>query len=256
MKKVSTKLFFEKLWILRLLFRRSCALFTQRKFIENPLTEYEQTVNTLINNPAREALEELLERYPALKKASEELEKCYFLLCECFRKDGILYLCGNGGSAADAEHIAGELMKGFLSLRPLPEEMREKIGDEAIFSSLQQGLRAVSLLSHPALSSAFANDVDPRLVYAQQLYVMGREGDVLLGITTSGNAKNVLAAFKVAKAKGMKTILLTGENHGLCEAFADLAVHAPEKTTYKVQEYHLPLYHTLCIMLERTFYGK
>ena len=147
-------------------------------------------------------------------------------------------------------------MKGFLQLRPLEKEMKEKISDEHISSSLQQGLRAVSLLSHPALSSAFSNDVDPTLIYAQQLYVMGREGDVLMGITTSGNAKNILAAFKVAKAKNMKTILLTGMNHGLCEEYADLAIHAPEKTTYKVQEYHLPIYHTLCIMLEKTFYGK
>ena len=224
--------------------------------MNNPLTEYEQDMNTVINNPCYEDLRDLVKRYPALENTAEEIWKCYLSLCDCFRKDNIFYLCGNGGSAADAEHICGELMKGFLQLRPLEKEMKEKISDEHISSSLQQGLRAVSLLSHPALSSAFSNDVDPTLIYAQQLYVMGREGDVLMGITTSGNAKNILAAFKVAKAKNMKTILLTGMNHGLCEEYADLAIHAPEKTTYKVQEYHLPIYHTLCIMLEKTFYGK
>ena len=213
-------------------------------------------MNTVINNPPEEDLKDLVKRYPALEKTAEEIWKCYLTICDCFRQDNIFYLCGNGGSAADAEHIAGELMKGFILKRPLTPEMKEKIGDETIASALQQGLRTVSLLSHPALSSAFANDVDPNLVYAQQLYVMGRPGDVLMGISTSGNARNILVAFKVAKAKGMKTILLTGRNHGLCEEYADVAIHAPESTTYKVQEYHLPIYHTLCIMLENTFYGK
>ena len=213
-------------------------------------------MNTVINNSCRDDLKDLVKRYPVLEKTAEEIWECYLTICDCFRKDNIFYLCGNGGSAADAEHIAGELLKGFILKRPLPPEMKEKIGDEYIASSLQQGLRTVSLLSHPALSSAFANDVDPVLVYAQQLYVMGRGGDVLMGITTSGNAKNVLAAFKVARAKNIKTILLTGMNHGLCEEYADCVIHAPEKETYKVQEYHLPIYHTLCIMLEKTFYEK
>lgn len=213
-------------------------------------------MNTVINNSPEEALKDLVKRYPALENTAEEIRKCFLALCDCFRNDNIFYLCGNGGSAADAEHIAGELMKGFIKKRPLPPQMKEKIADEKIASSLQEGLRAVSLLSHPALSSAFANDVDPTFVYAQQLYVMGREGDVLMGISTSGNAKNILAAFKVAKAKNMKTILLTGMNHGLCEEYADVMIHAPETVTYKVQEYHLPIYHTLCIMLESAFYEK
>lgn len=235
---------------------KSYALFTLSIIIKKPLTEYKQDMNTVINTSRREDIRSLVERYPALEKCAEELWQSYLLLCDCFKKDHIFYLCGNGGSASDAEHIVGELMKGFLSLRPVSYMMKEKLGDESISSSLQEGLRAVSLLSHPSLSSAFANDVSAELIYAQQLYVMGREGDVLMGISTSGNAKNILAAFKVAKAKNIKTILLTGMNHGLCEEYADIAIHAPEKETYKVQEYHLPLYHTLCIMLEKTFYGK
>ena len=123
-------------------------------------------MNTVINNPPEEDLKDLVKRYPALEKTAEEIWKCYLTVCDCFRKDNIFYLCGNGGSASDAEHIAGELMKGFIKKRPLPPEMKEKIGDDHIASSLQQGLRTVSLLSHPALSSAVANDVYPSLVYA------------------------------------------------------------------------------------------
>ena len=151
-------------------------------------------------------------------------------------------------------------MKGFKMKRPLQDAVREdfvkRFGNEELPNKLQMGLRAVSLLSHPALSSAYVNDVDPFMTYAQQLFVMGREGDVLLGLSTSGNAKNICYAFQVAKVKKIKTILFTGENCGICEEFADCAVKAPSRETYMVQEYHLPLYHCLCLMLEETFYGN
>ena len=189
-------------------------------------------------------IKELLRRYPDLEKTSEKLIIAYSILKNCFFNDRILFVCGNGGSAADSEHIVGELMKGFRMKRPVKEAVR------------QMGLRAVSLLSHPALSSAYMNDVDPLMTYAQQLFVMGREGDVLIGLSTSGNAKNIYYAFQVAKVKKIKTILFTGENCGICEELADCTVKAPSRETYVIQEYHLPLYHCLCLMLEEAFYGN
>ena len=151
-------------------------------------------------------------------------------------------------------------MKGFLLRRPLSAElagkMTEKTGDSRLAGKLQMGLRCISLISHPALNTAYMNDVDPDMIYAQQLFALGRPGDVMLGISTSGGAVNVCNAFKVARAGGIATVLFTGLKHGICEEFADLIVRAPESETFKVQEYHLPLYHCLCMMLEEAFYGK
>ena len=170
-------------------------------------------------------IKELLRRYPDLEKTSEKLIIAYSILKNCFFNDRILFVCGNGGSAADSEHIVGELMKGFRMKRPVKEAVRadfmEQFGNEELANKLQMGLRAVSLLSHPALSSAYMNDVDPLMTYAQQLFVMGREGDVLIGLSTSGNAKNIYYAFQVAKVKKIKTILFTGENCVICEELAD-----------------------------------
>ena len=205
-------------------------------------------------------VKELLKRYPDLEQASEKLIIAYSILKNCFFNDRILFVCGNGGSAADSEHIVGELMKGFRMKRPVKEAVRadfmEQFGNEELANKLQMGLRAVSLLSHPALSSAYMNDVDPLMTYAQQLFVMGREGDVLIGLSTSGNAKNIYYAFQVAKVKKIKTILFTGENCGICEELSDCTVKAPSRETYVIQEYHLPLYHCLCLMLEEAFYGN
>ena len=205
-------------------------------------------------------VKELLKRYPDLEQASEKLIIAYSILKNCFFNDRILFVCGNGGSASDSEHIVGELMKGFKMKRPVRDAIREYfrniLGNEELADQLQMGLRAVSLLSHPALSSAYVNDVDPLMTYAQQLFVMGREGDALIGLSTSGNAKNIYNAFQVARVKKIKTILFTGENHGICEAFADCVIHAPSRETYVVQEYHLPMYHCLCLMLEEAFYGN
>lgn len=212
------------------------------------------------DNISKRLINALAARYPALKSAGQELDHVYCSLKECFIRDGILFCAGNGGSAADSEHIAGELMKGFLLKRNLPKkiyyDIKKTTANCKIAEKLQMGLRCISLTSHLALNTAFINDVDPSMAYAQQLFVLGRPGDSMLGLSTSGNAVNVCNAFKVARAKHITTILFTGMNHGICEAFADLTVHAPAVKTFEIQEFHLPLYHCLCMMLEDAFYGK
>ena len=209
---------------------------------------------------AERHIRELVSRYPALEETAESIDKVYVTLKSCFVNDKTLFCAGNGGSAADSEHIVGELMKGFRYKRPLNEVIRTAIvkrtGDERLPECLQMGLRCISLLSHPALNTAFMNDVDPEMIYAQQLFVLGRHGDVVIGISTSGNSKNICNLFKVSRSRGITSILLTGKNKGCCEEFSDLAIHVPETETYKVQELHLPVYHCLCSMLEENFYGK
>ena len=205
-------------------------------------------------------IKELVSRYPVLGSVAESLDKVYLALKICFVNDKTLFCAGNGGSAADAEHIVGEMMKGFLLPRPLNDVMkntfRRRTGDDVLATKLQMGLRCISLISHPALNTAFMNDVDPSMIFAQQLFVLGRSGDAVIGITTSGNAENICNLFKVARARSITTILLTGSRPGRCEPFADLVIHVPESETYKVQELHLPVYHCLCSMLEENFYGK
>ena len=212
------------------------------------------------DNIAQKHIQLLVSRYPVLEGIAESIDKVYVALKSCFISDKILFCAGNGGSAADSEHIVGELMKGFHSKRSLNQVLQtaieQRTGDSQLAGKLQMGLRCISLLSHPALNSAFMNDVDPEMIFAQQLFVLGRNGDVVIGITTSGNSKNILNLFKTARARRITTILLTGKNHGLCEEFSDLAIHVPESETYKIQELHLPVYHCLCAMLEENFYGK
>ena len=211
-----------------------------------------------INENVNKHAEELFARFPELAETSESFYQTYFTLENTFVNGGTLFLCGNGGSASDAEHIVGELMKSFVRKRLPSPEIRKRFEEHDaadLLEKLQPGLRSVSLLSHPALSSAFANDVDPLLCFAQQLYVMGRKGDAVIGISTSGNAENVFACFRTAKALGIATILLTGKNHGICEKYADVVWKAPSFETYRIQEYHLPVYHALCKMLEERFYG-
>ena len=209
---------------------------------------------------AEQHIKDLISRYPALESIAESLDKVYVTLKTCFVNDKTLFCAGNGGSAADSEHIVGELMKGFLLKRPLNQiissAIRQRTGDNTLADRLQMGLRCISLISHPALNTAFMNDVDPLMIYAQQLFVLGRSGDAVLGITTSGNAQNICNMFKVARARGITTILLTGMNKGICEDFAEFVIHAPASETYKIQELHLPIYHCLCAMLEENFYGK
>ncbi len=205
-------------------------------------------------------LNELVMRYPVLGIVRDDVNKAYSLLEACYENGGKLLIAGNGGSAADAEHIVGELMKGFVKRRPLPKELKRALIDtdpirgSELSEKLQQGLPAIALTNHAALSSAFANDVDGMLSYAQQVNGYGKEGDVFLGISTSGNSENVMYAAVTAKAKGMKVIGLTGRDGGKLAKLADVAIVVPEQETYKIQELHLPIYHALCLMLEDHFY--
>lgn len=198
----------------------------------------------------------LIGRYPALEGCRKDIVKAEKLMAESFRAGGKLLACGNGGSASDAQHIVGELMKGFVLARKLPGEMREKLDDDYLSDNLQMALPAVSLMGEAALTTAFANDCAPDLAFAQQVLGLGRKGDVLLGISTSGNSRNVLYAAKVARAQGMKVVMLTGRDGGRCASFADAAIRVPETETYKVQEYHLPVYHAICLALEEEFFGE
>lgn len=236
------------------------ALLIDIKTGNNILRQLNRVMNMVTDNITDRHVKELLKRHPELQEAAESLLKVYSILKICFFNQKILFVCGNGGSAADSEHIVGELMKGFKNPRKLPGDIRDifqrKLGSDELADKLQMGLPCISLLSHSALSSAYVNDVDPFMVYAQQLFVLGKEGDAVLGLSTSGNAENILNTFKVARTRGITTILMTGQKHGKCEEYADYIIRAPATETYLVQEYHLPLYHCLCSMLEENFYGK
>lgn len=205
-------------------------------------------------------LEELVIRYESLKPIEQDIKKAYEILRNAYHNGNKLLIAGNGGSCADSEHIVGELMKGFVKKRPVSEELAGKlmkadpVRGEQLVAKLQQGLPAIALTGHPGLTSAFSNDVDPDMVFAEQIVGYGKPGDVFLGITTSGNSKNVLFASVVAKAKGMQIIGLTGRDGGELKTVSDAAIVVPETETYKIQELHLPVYHTLCLMLESYFF--
>lgn len=206
-------------------------------------------------------MEELLRRYPALSVCRAEITEALEAMTEAFRRGGKLLLCGNGGSCADCDHIAGELLKGFLSRRPADEEtvrnLTAQYPEEGtnLAKKLQRGLPAISLAAHAGVMTAFANDVDPELIYAQLVYAYGKPEDVVLGISTSGNSRNVVAALRTAKALGLKTVGLTGSRESVMDSICDVTVKVPETETYKVQEYHLPVYHYLCAALEERFFG-
>lgn len=205
-------------------------------------------------------LNELLERYPALKCIENDISSAADMLIEGFRGGNKLLLCGNGGSCADCEHIVGELMKGFLSLRPLTDiqkkQMKENCPDinDVYLSKLQRAVPAISLPSFTALNTAFCNDVDPELVFAQSLMGLGNQNDMLICISTSGNSANVVAAAKTAKALGLKTIGLTGKSGGKLKEICDVCLCVPETETFKVQELHLPVYHYLCAKVEKEIF--
>lgn len=207
-------------------------------------------------------LDTLIERYPVLSSCVEDIEKAYRILEDCYEADHKLLIAGNGGSAADSEHIAGELMKRFETPRPVPLEFSKKLVEidsergPGLAKNLERGLMAIPLVAHEALTTAYINDVDGLGVFAQQLYGFGRPGDVFLGISTSGNSKNVMSATVVARALGIKVIGLTGEAGGELAKVADVAIRVPETRTYKIQELHLPVYHCLCLMLEDRFFGR
>lgn len=203
----------------------------------------------------------LIERYPVLKENKEDITNAYFLLEECYQHDGKVLIAGNGGSAADAEHIAGELMKRFQNPRPVSDAFAAKLKEidgergKSLARHLECSLTAIPLVAHEALTTAYINDVDGLGVFAQQLFGYGRKGDVFLGISTSGNSENILNAVVVAKAIGVKVIGLTGADGGQLAGKADVAIKVPEWETYKIQELHLPVYHCLCLMLEDRFFG-
>ena len=202
----------------------------------------------------------LMERYPILESARKEIVDAYLIMEECYEHDGKLLIAGNGGSAADSEHIAGELMKRFKNRRPVKPEMAKKLKEidplrgEELSRNLERGLMAIPLVAHEALSTAYINDVDGLGVFAQQLFGFGRPGDVFLGISTSGNSRNIMSATVVARALGIKIIGLTGAEGGELATVADVAVKVPEAETYMIQELHLPVYHCWCLMLEEKFF--
>ena len=188
----------------------------------------------------------LIERYPALSCCRESIINAYEIMKDCYKSDHKILIAGNGGSAADAEHIAfAEKLKAIDPVR-----------GENLSGNLERSLMAIPLVAHEALTTAYINDVDGLGVFAQQLYGFGREGDVFLGISTSGNSKNVMSATVVARALGIKVIGLTGKNGGELSAVADVTIKVPETETYKIQELHLPVYHCLCMMLEDRFFGS
>ena len=204
----------------------------------------------------------LIERYPILEECRQSLIDAYLIMEEAYEGDHKLLIAGNGGSAADSEHIAGELMKRFKTPRPVTSEFAEKlkaidpVRGEQLAQNLERSLMAIPLVAHEALTTAYINDVDGYGVFAQQLLGFGRPGDVFLGISTSGNSKNVIPATVVARALGMKVIGLTGAKGGELAQVADVAVRVPETETYMIQELHLPVYHCWCLMLEDKFFGK
>lgn len=203
----------------------------------------------------------LIKRYPQLEKCGQQISETFFLLTNCYENGKKLLICGNGGSAADAEHIVGELMKGFKLLRKVDGAFAEKLIEAdaelgaVLAENLQGALPAIALDGHSSLTTAYMNDCEPLLCFAQQVNGYGCEGDVLLGISTSGNSKNVLYAATVAKAKGMKVIGLTGAKESKLSQMADVCIQVPETETYRIQELHLPVYHCLCLMAEKRFFG-
>ncbi|MBS4220899.1 SIS domain-containing protein [Bacillus sp. FJAT-49711] len=207
-------------------------------------------------------VEKLVGKYPELSVCSQFILEAFQLLKEAYHNRGKVLLCGNGGSASDCEHIVGELMKGFKLKRPVDDSFKQKIersfpnDSDYISSHLQGALPAISLVSQSSLISAFANDVAADMIFAQQVFGYGKEGDVLIGLSTSGNSVNVIHALKVAKTIGLKTIGLTGENGGEMKDICDVTICVPFEETLDIQERHLPIYHTLCIMLEEEFFTQ
>ncbi len=210
----------------------------------------------------QEHLNGLLKKHPILDECSNDIQKAYNAIVSCYEDEGKLLIAGNGGSGADAGHIVGELMKGFLSKRQLPTELQKRLIDtnremgSVMADNLQGALPAIDLTVHNALITAFSNDVDGDLIYAQQIMGYGRSGDIFIGISTSGNAKNILYGMHAARALGLKTIGLTGRSGGYLKDAADITIRVPADTTPLIQELHLPVYHTLCAMVEAFFFNE
>ncbi len=215
-----------------------------------------------MENPTKH-INELITRYPILAPCREDILRAYEVLETCYTQGRKLLVAGNGGSAADSEHIVGELMKEFKLKRRVfadQAESMQRIDPEMgriLAENLQGALPAISLCEHSGLNTAYMNDSgEPALIFAQQVNGYGRKGDVFLGISTSGNSKNILYAAVAAKAKGLKVIGLTGQKESRLATLADVCIRVPETETYKIQELHLPVYHALCMMLEERFFGN
>ncbi len=207
--------------------------------------------------------EQLIERYPQLGVCMDDILKAKNMMLDSYYAGGKFLVCGNGGSCADADHIVGELMKGFLKKRKMgsacAQKFRNRLGEaaaEELIGKLQCGIPAISLPSQSAVLSAYANDVDARLAYAQLVFGYAGKGDLLIALSTSGNSENVVAAAMVAKAVGIGSIALTGEKESRLSALCDCTVRVPESETFKVQELHLPVYHFLCASLEKEIFGE
>lgn len=217
--------------------------------------------NTVNENDWADLMNDIFERYETLVSCRESMEAGVKMMCDTYRSGGKILVCGNGGSCADSEHIVGELMKSFVLPRKIPQSDMDKLemllGDEAdIFNkNLQRGIPAFSLCSQSGVMTAYNNDVNSDLVYAQLLYASARENDLLIGISTSGNSENVVNAVKVAKALGIRSLCLTGAKDCKIDAFADCVIKVPETETYKIQELHLPVYHYLCLETEKNLFG-
>lgn len=196
-------------------------------------------------------LKELLERYPELAECEEQIKSAMELIRDTYKNGGKVLVCGNGGSCSDSEHIVGELMKGFKSMRKVTDE---RIPEE-LRAGLQGALPAISLPSQTGILSAFINDVDPEMMYAQLVYGYATEKDLLIGLSTSGNSKNVVNAAKVAKAVGAKAMAMTGAKESKLSEICDACIRVPETETYKIQELHLPVYHYLCAQIEYDIFG-
>lgn len=209
----------------------------------------------------RKELEQLLADYDVLEQVGSRIEQAFYLLKQCVDCKGMIYVCGNGGSAADSEHIVGELMKGFQRERSLLDEEKAAFerhyGKEGLWLAdrLQHGIPAVSLVSQIGIATAFVNDVGAEAVFAQQVYGYGKKGDLLWAISTSGNSMNVVNAVRTAKVRQMKSIAMTGEQDSQLSVLADVCIQVPARRTARIQEYHLPIYHCLCAMLETEYYG-
>jgi D-sedoheptulose 7-phosphate isomerase len=212
------------------------------------------------NMKLQKMIDHFFQEHENLNVCRNDFEQAFQILQECYSKKNKVLLCGNGGSAADSEHIVGELMKGFVKKRKLSADEKEALirvdpdHGHYLAENLQGALPAISLTGHPSLSTAYSNDVAPDMIFAQQLYGYGLEGDTLIGLSTSGNSKNVINAVLVAKARGLKTIAFTGEQGGKLKDLCDVCLKVPSDETYRIQEFHLPLYHLLCLLLEESFF--
>lgn len=197
---------------------------------------------------------ELFERYPCLEKCKDDIYSAYEAMVSVYENGGKILCCGNGGSAADCDHLVGELMKGFLKKRPLSDEEKQAFDDGFVSSNLQKGLPAFSLTAHTALMTAYSNDAVSQLVFAQQVYACGNKNDLLFAFSTSGNSENVVYAVKAAKATEMVSVAVTGEKESKLSELADICIRLPETETFKIQELTLPVYHCLAAMVEDKFF--